>query len=77
MLTDPLSVLLLHSIEKANKSQTQTLEYNFFLIFINNLSVTKAVYPAKSQNHQLKISKLGFINKQVKTDLSIFTENCR
>lgn len=73
MLTVLLSILLLHSMEKANKSQKKTLEYNFFLIFINNLSVTKAVYPAKSQNHQLKISKLGFINKQVKTDLSIFT----
>lgn len=73
MLIVLLSILLLPSMEKANKSQKKTLEYNFFLIFINNLSVTKAVYPAKSQNHQLKISKLGFINKQVKTDLSIFT----
>lgn len=73
MLIVPLSILLIHSMEKANKSQKKTLEYIFFLIFINNLSVTKAVYPAKSQNHQLKISKLGFINKQVKTDLSIFT----
>lgn len=73
MLSVLLSILLLPSMEKANKSQKKTLEYNFFLIFINNLSVTKAVYPAKSQNHQLKISKLGFINKQVKTDLSIFT----
>lgn len=73
MLIVLLSILLLPNMEKANKSQKKTLEYNFFLIFINNLSVTKAVYPAKSQNHQLKISKLGFINKQVKTDLSIFT----
>lgn len=37
-----------------------------FLIFINNLSVTKTVYPAKSQNHKLQISKLGFINKTSK-----------
>ena len=41
------------------------LEYKFFN-FINNLSVTKIVYPAKSQNHQLKISKLRFINKTSK-----------
>lgn len=73
MLIVLLSILLLPNMEKANKLQKKILEYNFFLIFINNLSVTKAVYPAKSQNHQLKISKLGFINKQVKTDLSIFT----
>lgn len=58
---------------KSKQITKENIRIYFFLIFINNLSVTKAVYPAKSQNHQLKISKLGFINKQVKTDLSIFT----
>lgn len=47
--------------DKVQETQTQILQY-IFLIFINNLSVTKTDYPAKSQNHQLKISKLGFIN---------------